>query len=220
MSTCAACGASYDDTFKFCPHCGRAKPEPESINLNVRVAPVRYEEAVLKIEVVGTTELTEPPFDWRPGGMTKLMGEAGRNWTQITSFRLLVDCIHPLRGQYVDYKSMEFRGFVVQHSYHVELPYRFRYNRTFQSWADNLFEERLKVWENTNQYLIKEGWIGLTKDAIDRRFPVFLCSASTSPDDDPCLERIRHVLAIEFSPNPPVGMTQEVVGYRYRRIAG
>ena len=54
MSTCAACGASYDDTFKFCPHCGRAKPEPELINLNVRVAPVRYEEAVLKIEVVGT----------------------------------------------------------------------------------------------------------------------------------------------------------------------
>ena len=38
MPLCQGCGASYDDTFKFCPHCGRAKPE--AINVNVRVAPV------------------------------------------------------------------------------------------------------------------------------------------------------------------------------------
>ena len=87
MCTCTGCGASYDESFKFRPHCGRAKPEPEFINLNVRVAPARYEEAVLKIEVVEATELTEPPFDYRPGGMTKLMGEAGRNWTKLTKFR-------------------------------------------------------------------------------------------------------------------------------------
>lgn len=52
MPFCQGCGASYDDTFKFCPHCGRAKPETEGINFNVQVAPDRYEEAVLKIEVV------------------------------------------------------------------------------------------------------------------------------------------------------------------------
>lgn len=218
MPLCQGCGANYDDNYKFCPHCGRARPEPASINLNVQVAPVRYEEAVLKIEVVETAELTEPPFDWRPSGMTKLMGEAGRNWTQITKFRLLLDCIHPWRGQYVDYKSVEFRGFAVQHFFHVELPHRFRYNRTFESWADTLFEERRRVWENTNQYLIQEGWIGLTKDAIDRWSPQFLRSASH--DNDPALTRIAGVLAIEFSPNPPAGMTQEVVGYRYRRVAG
>lgn len=56
MPKCVGCGASYDDTFKFCPHCGRVKREPEAITLNVQVAPVRYEEAVLKVEVVGTTE--------------------------------------------------------------------------------------------------------------------------------------------------------------------
>ena len=98
MSTCSACGASYDDTFKFCPHCGRAKPEPEWINLNVQVAPVRYEEAVLKIEVVGTTELTEPPFDWRPSGLTKLLGEGGQKLDADHHFRLLLDCFHPQRG--------------------------------------------------------------------------------------------------------------------------
>ena len=36
MSLCQGCGASYDDNYKFCPHCGRAKPEPEAINFNVQ----------------------------------------------------------------------------------------------------------------------------------------------------------------------------------------
>ncbi|MFZ2362246.1 MAG: hypothetical protein WA040_23095 [Anaerolineae bacterium] len=223
MPLCQGCGASFDDAYKFCPQCGRAKPEPQAINLNVQVAPVRYEEAVLKIEVLGTSELTEPPFDWRPSGMTKLMGEAGKNWTHITRFRLLLDCIHPWRGQYVGHESMEFRGFAVQHFSHVELPHRFQYNRTFQSWADRLFEERVKVWESTNQYLIQEGWIGLTEYAINRVCPPVLHTTSTSPDDSLLLYRTRNVLAIEFLPNPPAGMIQEVVGYsggyRYRRIA-
>lgn len=35
MPLCQGCGASYDDTFQFCPHCGRAKPEPQSINLQL-----------------------------------------------------------------------------------------------------------------------------------------------------------------------------------------
>jgi hypothetical protein len=28
MPVCAGCGASYEDSFKFCPYCGRAEPEP------------------------------------------------------------------------------------------------------------------------------------------------------------------------------------------------
>ena len=35
MPLCEGCGGSYDDKFKFCPHCGRAKPEPVTININV-----------------------------------------------------------------------------------------------------------------------------------------------------------------------------------------
>jgi predicted nucleic acid-binding Zn-ribbon protein len=27
MPLCEGCGASYEDSYKFCPHCGRAKPE-------------------------------------------------------------------------------------------------------------------------------------------------------------------------------------------------
>jgi hypothetical protein len=35
MPVCQGCGGSYDDQFKFCPYCGRSKPEPTTINLNV-----------------------------------------------------------------------------------------------------------------------------------------------------------------------------------------
>ncbi len=35
MPVCGGCGGSYDDKFKFCPYCGRAKPEPETININI-----------------------------------------------------------------------------------------------------------------------------------------------------------------------------------------
>ena len=35
MPVCKGCGGSYDNQFKFCPHCGRAKPEPATININV-----------------------------------------------------------------------------------------------------------------------------------------------------------------------------------------
>jgi len=44
MLTCTGCGASYNDTCKFCPYCGRAKREPESMNLNVHVVPTQYVE--------------------------------------------------------------------------------------------------------------------------------------------------------------------------------
>ncbi len=35
MPICEGCGGSYDNQFKFCPHCGRAKPEPATLNINV-----------------------------------------------------------------------------------------------------------------------------------------------------------------------------------------
>lgn len=43
---CPSCAASYEDTFKFCPYCGRSKPEPAS--LHIKVEEPRWE--YLKIE--------------------------------------------------------------------------------------------------------------------------------------------------------------------------
>lgn len=39
MPECPGCGASYIDDFKFCPHCGRAKPEPPKIHIEVLESP-------------------------------------------------------------------------------------------------------------------------------------------------------------------------------------
>lgn len=217
MSTCAACGASYDDTFKFCPHCGRAKPEPESINLNVRVAPVRYEEAVLKIEVIGATELTEPPFDWRPSGLTKMLDEGGRNWTQITTFRLILDSYHPQSGQYVAYQSTKFRGYVVQLGNDLKFPARFDNNKSFQSWAEAVFSERRKAWDSTNNYLIQEGWTGLSENAMKRKVPPDLEDMSSF--SVPALWLVAHILKVWLMPNPPVGTTKELDDYRCHRVA-
>lgn len=38
MPICEGCGSSYDDTLKFCPYCGRRKPEPESVLIQVEVS--------------------------------------------------------------------------------------------------------------------------------------------------------------------------------------
>ena len=37
MPSCEGCGSSFEDTFKFCPFCGRAKPEPKKINIEVDI---------------------------------------------------------------------------------------------------------------------------------------------------------------------------------------
>lgn len=177
MPICQGCGASYDDNYKFCPNCGRAKPEPQAINLNVRVAPVRYEEAVLKMEVVGTAELTEPPFDYRPSGLTKLMGDGGKNWTQIAILRLLLESMHPDKKKYLAFSTGTFRGFLKPD---LKLPTtlytflrtgKFSESRQKHKWLLDLVDERRRRWEEFNGYLVSEGWVGLTQRATDREAP-------------------------------------------------
>lgn len=38
MPVCKGCGGSFDDGFKFCPYCGRAKPESEAIMIEINVS--------------------------------------------------------------------------------------------------------------------------------------------------------------------------------------
>ena len=35
MPVCIGCGGSYDSNFRFCPFCGRAKPEPETVKIQL-----------------------------------------------------------------------------------------------------------------------------------------------------------------------------------------
>ncbi len=236
MPLCQGCGASYDDAFKFCPHCGRAKPEPELINLNVRVALARYEEAVLKIEVVGTTELTEPPFDWRPNGLRRALGEGSKNWTQIAFLRLLLESMHPDNGRCLAYASSNFRGFVecdlefpsiLSSSFTLE---KFSASNQAHNWLLDLFDERRRCWEGFNGYLIGEGWVGMTQRATDREAPFTDQLSDELVNRDGKLAShfqnalmatsyhsyLRTVRSREVTPN----MIDFGKSYRYRRVAG
>src|SRR5690606_13626358 len=98
MPVCEMCTASYDDAFKFCPYCGRARPEPEVAYIDVRVTEAAYEEATLEIELIEKRLLSEKPFDWRPNILRKALGDAGRNWQEIGIYRLTLNAIHPVKG--------------------------------------------------------------------------------------------------------------------------
>jgi len=236
MPLCQGCGASYDDNYKFCPHCGRAKPEPQAINLNVQVAPVRYEEAVLKIEVVGTVELTEPPFDYRPGGLRKALGGDGRNWTQIAILRLLLESMHPDTGTHLAFASGTFRGFIAPD---IELPValmaefiqeRFSPSREAHGWLLGLFDERRKRWDELNGYLVSEGWLGITQRATDREAPFAdRVSNEFMGRDGKLMTNFQNALMATsyHSYLRTVGSresTQNLIdfsnSYRYRRVAG
>ncbi|MPM45334.1 hypothetical protein SDC9_92021 [bioreactor metagenome] len=43
MPTCAGCGYAYSDSFKFCPQCGRPKPDEPKIVLDVKVSGVAHD---------------------------------------------------------------------------------------------------------------------------------------------------------------------------------
>ncbi len=45
---CQGCGASYDSEFKFCPHCGRARPE--SPELLIRIQEPKWEICEIELE--------------------------------------------------------------------------------------------------------------------------------------------------------------------------
>lgn len=66
MPNCKGCGGSYDDNFKFCPYCGRAKPEPEAVKIQVSVS------SIDKWETCKITRQTLRDWDdgWSIGGLT------------------------------------------------------------------------------------------------------------------------------------------------------
>ncbi|NSW54248.1 MAG: hypothetical protein HPY85_17230 [Anaerolineae bacterium] len=70
MPICDGCGFSYDDSFKFCPQCGRATPEPPRMKLEVEVkAPAHdfdcplcgHADAVQKVSAIvgGSTSISQ-----------------------------------------------------------------------------------------------------------------------------------------------------------------
>lgn len=74
MPVCEGCAASYDDSYKFCPFCGRVKPAPQKINIEIAVTqkPAHDDcpicgnglnvQKVSAIIAVGTSEANAIPF--------------------------------------------------------------------------------------------------------------------------------------------------------------
>lgn len=87
-----------------------------------------------------------------------------------------------------------------------------------RSWADDLFQERRRTWESTSNYLMREGWSGLTEKADHRKVPSCLEDASYYRGE-PDLFDVAYLLRVYLPPNPPAGMTKELDDYRYRRVA-
>ena len=51
MPVCEGCGASYENSFKFCPHCGRSKPESALIVEDVNQVKGAVERTNAELEI-------------------------------------------------------------------------------------------------------------------------------------------------------------------------
>lgn len=178
MPICEMCTASYDEKFKFCPYCGRARPEPKvsQVNVNVQVADASYEEATLKIELLEKRPVSEPPFNWRPSLLEKILGEKGDAWEEICIYHLVLDAVHSIKGHYNAFTSSTFRSFQPpKPPKRFSLPTRLK-NRLVSSeigheWLRRFFQERKEAWDGLNQYLISESWHGISSKARKRQPP-------------------------------------------------
>jgi len=52
MAICEGCGGSFDSSFKFCPNCGRAKKEPDSLRIDINVNEQNWETCEIKYMIV------------------------------------------------------------------------------------------------------------------------------------------------------------------------
>ena len=52
MAICDGCGGSFDSNFKFCPNCGRAIKEPDSVKIDININEQNWEICEIKYMVV------------------------------------------------------------------------------------------------------------------------------------------------------------------------
>ena len=171
MPVCLGCGASYNNTVEFCPYCGKAQPEPQVLNVNVHHLPSGYEEAVLKIVHIRDEELNESPFDWRPNLFGKVLDSTKEKWTRISYFRFVLVSLHPQKGEYVAFESDLFRAFLKDTKFPSRILNTLTFQPVGQQWVEVFFSERKKAWQQFNEFLIQQNWVGLTEEAIRREPP-------------------------------------------------
>ena len=174
MPVCVGCGSSYSDDFRFCPHCGRAKPEPARVQVEVVSGPVKYEEATLRLAYTGRSE-------------KQTIDKASRflwSWLDLEIlayfFQLELVAFHPTRNKYVAVVSSDFRSFR-EYEVRTYLDWRLSNNKKSKvssGWYDVLVQEGHATWTRFNEDLIRQGWMPVTGPAIERRTPSFIFGAT------------------------------------------
>ena len=208
---CLGCGSSYSDDFNFCPHCGRAKPEPERVRVEVVSGSVKYEEATLRLVFTGR-------------GEDQIVSKAGRSllWLKFDDtvlvffFQLELVSFHPLRNEYIAAVSNVFRDIRLKDKLEIrkylEKP---EYNRPGASgykadrarWYKRFMDEIKETWTQFNQELIKQGWTGLTSEAIERQMPLLFACLEFKIGED-----------VFYSDLPKSRQVIDLSAYRYRRL--
>ena len=213
MPLCAGCGSSYSDDFRFCPHCGCARPEPVRVRVEVHSAPTQFEEGVLRLVYTGKSE--EQLVDRGKRGMF------GVGWTdvqlKVLFFVLDLEVIHPSKQHDVGLISDPFRGVFDRYSDDVlrTLESECEYHNHTCKWYDECREEPKNIWSRFNDCLISDGWNGITDEALERRLPHFLTHGLVK-----AIASANVFTQAELSSYhvPNASNAVEIGKYRYRRV--
>jgi hypothetical protein len=160
MPICKGCGGSFDDNFKFCPYCGRAKPEPESLKIQVSVSTeIRWETCKICYR------------EWETS-LWRVEGWWGEFWAS---------AIGP-NGKYIAGESPVFlikEGTNIAHSFLIE-----RLSR--DGWEAIAIPSGEKWWETPFRRQVKENnprpWKTWQVDAYKKEVPYKRVTLVHSPD--------------------------------------
>jgi hypothetical protein len=149
MPICQGCGGSFSDEFNFCNYCGRAKPETNSLKIQVKVSSEdRWETC--KVDNVMVEKSKGALWNARP-----------------PKLKWIANAIGP-KGQYVAAESVVFDGFLNN----IFEDYPFFINPTIV--MSKAIKERnamnSKLYDDFINTLLKDGWDCIETEGICKKF--------------------------------------------------
>lgn len=168
MPACANCGSSYSDEFRFCPHCGTAKPEPTTIHVRTLASPTRYEEAELRLLYLGehATEIGD--------GIRKGFFGWSDSSIEVYFCEFALEASPPRNDDSYALRSDRFR---VTAPWDKSSKDFFRLGEAHEigihksRWFADFRPELEAVWKRFRASLALEGWQPVTEYAVQGRIP-------------------------------------------------
>ena len=206
MPVCVGCGSSYDNEFGFCPYCGRVKPEPTRIQIEIIPGTEKYEEGTLRLAYTGRKERQKADKVHR-----NMLHQWSDYNVEVYFFQLEIMSFSPTRGEYIPVISKEFRDFPIWYFQFIRERVEKPDARAISEWYDAFSKERLNAWRLFNQEMIKQNWIGITRQATERTTPDCLSSYTTVCDRF----KIKNTYYYSL---PEIRMVIDLANYRYKRV--